>query len=371
MQNATPQILTTYVAVTPTTPVPILSRLFSTTPSSQVTAKRKTRSRDPYVLAQAAARKAANVSRQEALKKQRSSAYGDPVKGVTTPFVQSFDTGVDNTTASTPPSVKSHKDTGSGSGKSELGIEAKENEHLNSFLTFEEVNEQLRNSFLSAAPLPERRTTYAEKNPRTSGGEDPQYDPEAVQKHEEEEEARIIARERALSVLHRQRHDNAVAALAKLVDLNNGSSGDRARTNTQRCIDTFGRHKTDLFLEPRPLSIPMMPRNEQNPESWVQQKLAEAKATREANAKERGGADTGSSEVQIAILTAKIRTLSQFLETRGKGDKATKRNLRLLVHKRQKLLKYLWRKEKGGPRWQNCIETLGLTEATWKGEISL
>lgn len=85
----------------------------------------------------------------------------------------------------------------------------------------------------------------------------------------------------------------------------------------------------------------------------------------------RAGADTGSSEVQIAILTAKIRTLADFLATRGQTDKINKRNLRVLVHKRQKLLSYLRRKERGGPRWTNCIETLGLTESTWKGEISL
>jgi len=85
----------------------------------------------------------------------------------------------------------------------------------------------------------------------------------------------------------------------------------------------------------------------------------------------RAGPDTGSSEVQIAVLTAKIRTLADFLETRGKTDKVNKRNLRLLVHRRQKLLLYLRRKERGGPRWQNIIDTLGLTEGTWRGEISL
>jgi ribosomal protein S15 len=86
---------------------------------------------------------------------------------------------------------------------------------------------------------------------------------------------------------------------------------------------------------------------------------------------ERAGPDTGSSEVQIAILTAKIRSLANFLETRGKKDKVNKRNLRLLVHRRQKLLQYLRRKERGGPRYQRCVEMLGLTEGTWKGEISL
>jgi ribosomal protein S15 len=87
--------------------------------------------------------------------------------------------------------------------------------------------------------------------------------------------------------------------------------------------------------------------------------------------KERVGPDTGSSEVQVAILTAKIRALADFLETRGTTDKHGKRDLRLLVHRRAKLLKYLRRKERGGPRWQHLIETLGLTEGTWQGEITL
>ena len=86
----------------------------------------------------------------------------------------------------------------------------------------------------------------------------------------------------------------------------------------------------------------------------------------------RAGPDTGSSEVQIAILTAKIRVLANELEAkRGHKDKINKRNLRVMVHKRQKLLKYLRKKERGSDRWRNLVETLGLAEGTWKGEISL
>jgi ribosomal protein S15 len=87
--------------------------------------------------------------------------------------------------------------------------------------------------------------------------------------------------------------------------------------------------------------------------------------------KQRKGPDTGSSEVQIAILTAKIRHLANHLERVGNSDKINKRNLRLLVHRRQKLLQYLRKKERAGPRWQRCIDMLGLTEGTWRGEITL
>ena len=85
----------------------------------------------------------------------------------------------------------------------------------------------------------------------------------------------------------------------------------------------------------------------------------------------RAGPDTGSPEVQIAILTTKIRVLAEHLGGLGRKDKVNKRNLQLLVHKRQKLLRYLRRKERGGERWENVIKELGLEDASWKGEISL
>lgn len=76
--------------------------------------------------------------------------------------------------------------------------------------------------------------------------------------------------------------------------------------------------------------------------------------------------------MQVAILTAKIRVLANRLEMKkGQKDKINKRNLRVMVHKRQKLLTYLRRKERGSDRWVNLVETLGLTEGTWQGEISL
>ena len=87
--------------------------------------------------------------------------------------------------------------------------------------------------------------------------------------------------------------------------------------------------------------------------------------------KERAGPDTGSSEVQIGILTAKIRRLADQYEGVSRNDKVNKRNLRLLLHRRQKLLKYMERRERGSGRWYNMIETLGLTEATWKGQIAV
>ena len=52
--------------------------------------------------------------------------------------------------------------------------------------------------------------------------------------------------------------------------------------------------------------------------------------------------DTGSSEVQIALLTDRIRVLTEHAKT-NKKDNHSKRGLVMLVSKRKKLLKYLRR----------------------------
>lgn len=176
-----------------------------------------------------------------------------------------------------------------------------------------------------------------------------------------------------LTKRHEGLHKHASDAVSRIIDMQNSNAQDRLRVNIQRCIETFGRHNTDKYLPPKPRAIPIT-----SPSSMAQaqssestDKAASLDTQPRAKSIERAGPDTGSSEVQIAILTAKIRSLANFLETRGKKDKVNKRNLRLLVHRRQKLLKYLRRKERGGPRYHRCVEMLGLTEGTWKGEISL
>ena len=54
--------------------------------------------------------------------------------------------------------------------------------------------------------------------------------------------------------------------------------------------------------------------------------------------------DTGSTEVQIALLTAKINQLTEHLKTHKK-DKHSRRGLITMVGKRRKLMKYLERTE--------------------------
>ena len=67
--------------------------------------------------------------------------------------------------------------------------------------------------------------------------------------------------------------------------------------------------------------------------------------------------DTGSAEVQIAILTARILDLADHLKTHAK-DHASRRGLLQMVGKRSSLLKYLVKTEP--QRYQQIIQKLGL-----------
>ncbi len=67
--------------------------------------------------------------------------------------------------------------------------------------------------------------------------------------------------------------------------------------------------------------------------------------------------DSGSPEVQIAILTARIRELSEHLKVHRK-DFHSRRGLILMVGKRNKLLRYLARTDR--PRYLETLQKLGL-----------
>ena len=67
--------------------------------------------------------------------------------------------------------------------------------------------------------------------------------------------------------------------------------------------------------------------------------------------------DVGSSEVQIALLTTRINSLSTHLQSASK-DLSSRRGLIALVAKRRKLLNYL--KKNQPEKYQNLIEKLGL-----------
>ena len=67
--------------------------------------------------------------------------------------------------------------------------------------------------------------------------------------------------------------------------------------------------------------------------------------------------DTGSSEVQVALLTSRINGLTDHLRVH-KHDEATRRGLLGLVGKRRRLLQYLNRQDVG--RYRSLISKLGL-----------
>jgi small subunit ribosomal protein S15 len=67
--------------------------------------------------------------------------------------------------------------------------------------------------------------------------------------------------------------------------------------------------------------------------------------------------DTGSAEVQIALLTARVNELTEHLRTHKK-DHHSRRGLLMLVGKRRRLLNYLQRTDLD--RYRALIKELGL-----------
>ncbi|GJL80080.1 MAG: 30S ribosomal protein S15 [Nitrospinaceae bacterium] len=67
--------------------------------------------------------------------------------------------------------------------------------------------------------------------------------------------------------------------------------------------------------------------------------------------------DTGSSEVQIALLSKRITDLTEHFKTHGK-DHHSRRGLLKLVSQRRKLLDHL--KEENSERYQTIITQLGI-----------
>lgn len=70
-----------------------------------------------------------------------------------------------------------------------------------------------------------------------------------------------------------------------------------------------------------------------------------------------GETDTGSPEVQVAILSERIRNLTDHLQTHKK-DFHSRRGLLVMVGQRRSLLDYLKRKNVG--RYEQLIQRLGL-----------
>lgn len=298
-------------ATTPATPnfLPVIQ----TANISQKEAKRRQRA-DPYRWAQAQQRKAANVKKQEEWKAQRDATWGDPVHGIPTPFVESFD-------SAGQASMSQPKKDSNGNIISEARPLPTSRHLIGHLLTRDEFESTIKEAYVLSKPIKTEMRDLV--------------DPLAEEIAEEQ---------------HKVKHERAVEALKRILSLDNTNSKIRKHVNIIRCIDEFGRHNTDQVLKQKPASIHARP----DPKP------------------ERAGPDTGSSEVQIAILTMKIRKLALELEqNRGYKDKHNKRNLRVLCHRRQTLMRYLEKKERGSERWTNMLEKLGLSPATWKEQISV
>jgi small subunit ribosomal protein S15 len=71
----------------------------------------------------------------------------------------------------------------------------------------------------------------------------------------------------------------------------------------------------------------------------------------------QGKGDTGSPEVQVAILTERIVNLTEHFKTHAK-DNHSRRGILMMVNKRRSLLDYLRGKDAG--RYTDLIAKLGL-----------
>lgn len=71
----------------------------------------------------------------------------------------------------------------------------------------------------------------------------------------------------------------------------------------------------------------------------------------------RAEADTGSPEVQVAVLTERIANLTEHLKTHAK-DFHSRRGLLMMVGRRRRLLDYL--KRKNVQRYEAIVKELGL-----------
>lgn len=85
--------------------------------------------------------------------------------------------------------------------------------------------------------------------------------------------------------------------------------------------------------------------------------LSAATKTKIVTGHQRAVGDTGSVEVQVALLTSRIEELTQHFKKHPK-DEHSRRGLMFMVNKRRKLLDYLRRTTK--ERYLKLIEKLGL-----------
>jgi small subunit ribosomal protein S15 len=75
---------------------------------------------------------------------------------------------------------------------------------------------------------------------------------------------------------------------------------------------------------------------------------------------QRGKNETGSPEVQVSLMTHRIKQLTEHFKA-NKNDIHSRRGLQTIVNKRRKLLKYL--KSRDMERYSTLIQRLGLRDS--------
>lgn len=85
--------------------------------------------------------------------------------------------------------------------------------------------------------------------------------------------------------------------------------------------------------------------------------LKQAQKTEIVAAHQRADGDTGSAEVQIALLTERIRQLTEHSKAH-KHDHHSRRGLLQLVGQRKRMMRYLAREDAG--RYRDLIAKLGI-----------
>ena len=93
----------------------------------------------------------------------------------------------------------------------------------------------------------------------------------------------------------------------------------------------------------------------------MESKLEKSKVIKENARHEK---DTGSTEVQVALITDRIAKLTEHLKIHKK-DHHSRRGLFMMINQRRKLLKYLLRSDSG--RYDALIAKLGIRSIVARG----
>ncbi|KAN0063480.1 hypothetical protein ACQY0O_003927 [Thecaphora frezii] len=121
---------------------------------------------------------------------------------------------------------------------------------------------------------------------------------------------------------------SSASILARVLDLRNASGKGIQVENIRRIVDHFGKRKE-------------------------MEQLGK-------------GVDTGSAEVQAAVLTYRIRNLATHL-AEARHDNSNRRAMTMLVHQRARILKYLKRKDAN--RYHAILPRIGIEARAVEGEI--